>query len=539
MTTTADSPETLARTIAAFRVAAERAATEEEAREVARRIRSFARRVQASRWEPYPWQHPHHHPPGWVSQVAPGKNVCDARCLTLPRAVIPAQGYWLQRGGRGTGKTEGAAHYVNAHAYAPPCDPRVPGGHRITIVAPTQADAVASCYSGPSGLHTINPDVTISTNREGTTVRWPNGSVARLAGAHSPADVERLRAWTNVCCAWVEEAAAMTHLEDVLTQLPFTLRLGDRPHGVITTTPKNRPVVTALIEGDARVPAVRPAVVQTWGRTAEADRLHPAVRESLEALFGGTTLGRQELDGEQIGDTPGALWVMNRPDTVDGAPNPDERPGIDNTRVPVGSVGWTPHVGDPVTAPLMVERTVVSVDPPGGRTECGITVWGSVGGHGYLLADLSTAGPPDTWARIVLRAYLDYGAEGIAAEHTYGGDMVTDVLSTRVRLMQADGEWPDGIATPPIFRVPTKVGKRLRAEPVQAIAQQRRLHHVGLHPGVEDEQTTWVPGETKDSPNRLDAYVHGATYLLVRGGAAQVANPAGLGGLQMVRRQGK
>lgn len=504
-----------------LRAAAAAAANDDEAAAVAADIRAYARDVAARRWAPYPWQHPHHHPDGWVSQRAPGKDICDPRCALLPAAEVPVHGWWLQRGGRGTGKTEGASHYVNAHALGPACDPRVPGGHRFTIVGPTQPDAVSACVTGVSGLQAINPAVTISTGREGTIVRWPNGAVGRVLGGNTAADVNRARAWSNVCLWWIEEAAAIPHLggltlgttePGMLDQAPFTLRLGQRPHSVITTTPKNRPEVAHIIAT---------AAVQTWGRTEDADRLPAPVRQSYEVRYRGTTLGRQELDGEELGDVEGALWVMDRPALVDGAPNPDERPGIENDRLPQGDITWTshdPHAPPPAGSAPTVQRTVVAVDPPGGRTECGITVVGTIGQHGYVLADLSLAGPPDTWAKVVIGAYIDYGCEGIAAEHAYGGDMVDDVIATRVSAY--------GLDSIPIFRVPTKVGKRLRAEPVQALYQQHRVHHVGPLPGLEGELTTWVPGESADSPNRLDALVHGLTFLLIRAGAGKVGNPA-------------
>ncbi|UQS95144.1 terminase large subunit [Pseudanabaena phage Pam4] len=418
---------------------------------------------------------------------------------------------WLELGGRGTGKTEGAAHYVNAHAEGPACDHRIPGGHKMLIVAPTQGDAVDACVTGVSGLQTINPGVRMTTSKGGTFVRWPNGTRAKVLGAHGPEDVERLRAAGNNCVVWLEEVAAMRQLAAVTHHTRLGLRIGSHPHYVGSTTPKARDELLTMLAS--------PRTIVTRGRTQDATRLDPATREVWEHEFGGTTLGRQELDGEVLTDVQGALWVHDRPDTVDGLPNDDDRPGIENTRLDPGAVGWVPHDGDPVPAPLMVDRTVVAVDPPGGHTEAGIVVAGAKGGHGYLLADLSAAVGPREWGTRAIRAYQTFGASGIVLETNYGGDMPEDVLIAAAEAL--------GVPVPPIYRVHAKVGKRLRAEPVVALYQQGRVHHVGVLDGLETEQRTWVPDETPESPNRIDAAVYALTHLLIRARPASSSRPRG------------
>jgi phage terminase large subunit-like protein len=280
---------------------------------------------------------------------------------------------------------------------------------------------------------------------------------------------------------------------------------------VITTTPKNRPEMVEIKQL---------ATAITKGRTRDADKLPPDARKAWEARYGGTTLGRQELDAEELEDVDGALWVADRPDQIDGQPNTDDRPGIEQTRVSADDYGWISHDPDTPTtlARHKMQRTIVSVDPPGGRTEAGIIVAGTIGNHGYTLADLSIAAGPGTWGRRAVQAYIDYGADGIVTEHAYGGDMVDHVIITAAEAM--------GVPTPPIFRAKTKVGKRLRAEPVVALYQQFRWHHVGRFPLLESEQTMWVPDETPESPNRLDAQVHAATYLLISARSSTAAGAA-------------
>jgi phage terminase large subunit-like protein len=57
-------------------------------------------------------------------------------------------------------------------------------------------------------------------------------------------------------------------------------------------------------------------------------------------------------------------------------------------------------------------------------------------------------------------------------------------------------------------------GKYLRAEPVSALYEQGRIHHVGFFPDLEEQMCEWVPGET--SPDHLDALVWAITDLMLQ-----------------------
>lgn len=107
-----------------------------------------------------------------------------------------AEGVWNHN----SGKTDACAHYVHEHVMGPPCLPG-PVPHWIGIIAPTLGDAATSCYGGPSGLRVHSPEARMVTVQGGTVIRWPNGSEAKLFGAHSPEDVERLRSGGNRCAA--------------------------------------------------------------------------------------------------------------------------------------------------------------------------------------------------------------------------------------------------------------------------------------------------------------------------------------------------
>jgi predicted phage terminase large subunit-like protein len=380
---------------------------------------------------------------------------------------IPPDGQWhvwLLEGGRGSGKTDGAAAYVNRCAVESPI--------RISIIAPTLGDAVESCVNGPSGLKAHNSAIRLTQGMGGVHVRWPNGSEAKLFGAFSAEDVERLRAGGNRHLVWAEELAAWVKLKEAWDQMEFGLRLGERPRIVATTTPKPRKPYLA-IRSD-------PRTILTGAPTLANPHLHQSVRDALERAYAGTRIGRQELNAEILTDVPGALWTY--------ASFEDRREPPDMARV------------------------VVAVDPSGGddaeNAEQGIVVAGlGVDGRGYVLADRSCRLSPDGWGRRAIQAYLDHEADRIVWESNYGGQMVESNIKTVARDMGVT------VATK---KVVASRGKQLRAEPVAALFEQGK---VSLVPGEDfddliDQCTTWTQ-QSGTSPDRLDALVWALTELRV------------------------
>lgn len=156
--------------------------------------------------------------------------------------------------------------------------------------------------------------------------------------------------------------------------------------------------------------------------------------------------------------------------------------------------------------PWDLVRIVVAVDPAvtAGETsdDTGIIVAGlGRDSDGYVLDDLTCHLTPDGWAKQVHGAYLRWQADRVIAEANNGGELVRTVLSTLDAAM-------------PITLVHASRGKLTRAEPVAALYEQRRIHHVGTFPELEDQLCEWVPG-AGDSPDRLDALVWAFTDLMV------------------------
>jgi len=412
-------------------------------------------------WTPYPWQ--------------------------VPPDEIETLGWWLQLGGRGTGKTDGCARYMVAHVNGPPCDPRLPGGHRMAIIAPTQGDAVEACVNGPSGLKAHDPRVALRTTAGGTFARWPSGAEAKLFGSHTPDDVERLRAGGNRCLVWMEEVAAQRRLKEAIVHSEMGLRIGPNPHYIGSTTPKPRTEIIELTE--------RADVVVTRGRTREAHHLPQEQRDKLIRRHAGTATEKQELDGELLKDIEGTLW---------------KRLVLDRSRV-----GAAP----PLT------RIVVAIDPAAkdgdDSDEMGIIVAGLgqayipdrngfARQHGYVLDDLSGRMSPEECMRKAAEAYHAWKADVVIAETNNGGDWIGTTLRQIDRTVNYD-------------TVTATRGKATRAEPVAAVFSQNAAHVVNSLPDLETQLTTWVPGQ--DSPDRLDAMVWALTSLMLApaGNSAAVA----------------
>lgn len=398
-----------------------------------------------------------------------------------------AEGVWHHN----SGKTDTCAKYIVDHVKGPPClTGDVP--HWMGIIAPTLGDAATSCFSGPSGIRAHDPSARLVSAQGGAAVRWPNGSEAKLFGAHTQEDVERLRSGGNRCLAWLEEVAAWRHLDQAWDHMRFGLRVGPRPHWIGSTTPKPRPLIKRLERG-----AVGNVVV-TRASMYDNPHLSQGIRDALEETYGGTQLGRQELLGHLVDEDENALW---------------SHASIDAARVS--------------EAPDLI-RITVGVDPSGGAGEQGIVVSGKSAAfalngerpvhHGYVLDDRTCHLSPDGWGRRAVQAAVDWQADDILVETNYGGAMAVSTLRAAAEAI--------GVSIP-VRTVTATRGKAVRAQPVSALTAQKRWHHVGTFEALEDQMCTWTP-ESGYSPDRLDAMVWGAWGLrIVHTSAAGVGSFGG------------
>lgn len=377
---------------------------------------------------------------------------------------------WAAIAGRGFGKTRLGAEWVRAEVQAGRAS-------RIALVAETAADARDVMVEGDSGiLATSPPWMRPSYEPSKRRLTWPNGATATTFSAEDP---DQLRG-PQFDLAWSDELAKWRYAESAWDMLQFGLRLGTRPRQLVTTTPRPIPLLKRILAD--------PKTAITRGKTYDnAANLAESFLQQIRTRYEGTRLGRQELDAELLEDVPGALW---------------SRANIDRNRI--------------VKAPLNLKRKVVAVDPPvtsgENADECGIIVAAIDDGrrehqHGFVLDDRSSQGEtPNEWAKRAIKAFRDHEADAIVVEVNNGGEMIEAVLRN------IDPNLP-------IRAVRASHGKATRAEPVSALYEQNRVHHVGTFAKLEDQMCVMTPdfdsAEMGFSPDRVDAAVWAFTELML------------------------
>jgi len=378
---------------------------------------------------------------------------------------------WLICAGRGFGKTRAGAEWVREVARADP-------SARIALIGASIPEARAIMVEGESGVLSCTPGqwrpyFEPSLRR----LRWPNGAQAFLYSAGEPESLrgpQHSHAWCDEIAKWDNSADRAIRAWD---NLMLGLRLSDTPRVVATTTPRAVPLMRRLIDEEASG-----SVVVTRGSTySNVANLPERYIESMRKQYGGSALGRQELDGYMLTEVEGALW---------------SRAMLEKNR--------EAFCGESLT------RVVVAVDPPVTATgdECGIIVAGVAADNlARVVSDASLArASPERWARAVASVAHAWKADRVVAEANQGGSMVESVLRA------ADCQMP-------IRLVHASRGKVARAEPIAALYEAGRVRHVGQFPRLEDQLCGLMAGGTYEgpgrSPDRADALVWALTELML------------------------
>lgn len=401
-----------------------------------------------------------------------------------PKQIIPDEPYYnvhLLLAGRGFGKSRTMAEWIREKAMAVP-------ETRIGILGRTAGDTRDVMVTGESGILNIpQPEEEKPIYKPSEAlVLYPNGSMVKLLSAENPDSVRG----SQFHYSGVDEFAAHTPYvgADGLTafqNLRLATRLGERPMVVVATTPKRVKALRDLLD-EAKDPDKSIRVVQ--GKTSEnKSNLSSVYMDVIHGAFDGTSVARQELDGEMLDEDPeGVLWSEEM---------------IKHRYL---------SFADAMKLPLRV----VAVDPTVAkepRDECGIIVFGATGEKllhkrtGYVLEDASLKASPEVWAQTVIDMANKWNVNAIIVEKNQGHHLLTMALTNIAP------EWADKI-----IEINAGQSKMLRAEPVSQIYEQSRIFH--SEPGfplLEGQQTTWEPDITPKSPDRVDALVHAVTATMI------------------------
>lgn len=393
----------------------------------------------------------------------------------LPHQLPPDGDWkaWVIMGGRGAGKTRAGSEWVRRMVEGPSA--AAPGRcRRVALIGETFDQAREVMVMGESGILACSPPDRRPVWEAGRRrLVWANGATATVYSAHEP---EALRG-PQFDAAWADELAKWKKAGDVWDMLQFALRLGEHPQQVVTTTPRNVEVLKRILRNASTV---------TTHAATEANRawLAESFLAEVQARYGGTRLGRQELEGVLLDDIEGALWTTA---------------GLEACRV---------------DAAPKLDRIVVAVDPAvtGGKgsDECGIVVAGVVSGaeprdwRAYVLEDATVRGGPLDWARAAIAAMERHGAERLVAEVNQGGDLVESVIRQVDPLV-------------PFRALRAGRGKGLRAEPVAALYEQGRVRHLRGLGALEDQmcRMTLAGFDGSGSPDRVDALVWAIHELMI------------------------
>jgi phage terminase large subunit-like protein len=398
------------------------------------------------------------------------------------------------RGGRGSGKTKGAAWHMAELMVRYP-------ENEWALIGPTFADARDTCLEGmKSGLIVAlggkmggegqliekGPHIR-NYNRSNGQLYLTNGGKVFLDGADDGAYRIQGR---NLAGVWGDELGLWKKWK-VSYDESIRYAVRQTPAKVIVTgTPKRTLGARVLIERLLASPDVLSRQLYT---EENLDNLDPAAAAEFMSAKG-TALERQELYGDLLSEVEGALWRIAT---------------IEATRI-----ARPPHdPNDPFGVGALYDaiqptRICVALDPAASygedSDEHGI-VAAAKGADGdlYVLEDASFNGPVTHWPRVVMELHERWQADRVIGEVNHGADYIENTL-------RAAG-YGGGFES-----IRASRGKQTRAEPVATYHERGHVHMVGIMEKLENQLTTWVPGENEDSPDRLDAMVYACSWLAPR-----------------------
>lgn len=401
-----------------------------------------------------------------------------------PSQIVPEGDwrYFIAQCGRGWGKSKMGAHWLASKVYQ--------GVKGLALVAPTHSDiedyikeALEAEFPPDKKPRYIAGDKKKFVCFNGIEIK-AYSSDKEIRGSNLS------YIWLDEFCAWCdrnEEKAT-----DRFKVLNYAVRKS-KAQFVITTTPRPWKILKTW---NKRFQDGDPAVKFVYGAMEENTALSQTAKNELYNEYSGTRLGRQELYADLLTDVEGALWNQDM---------------IDGCRIhSMADIAPDFNIDD-------FDKIIIAVDPAITSNEhsdsTGIIVVGLYKGNCYVLADLSGTYTPNQWANKVNQAYKQYKANYIIVEVNQGGDLVRANLKSVNPFL-------------PIKDVRATKGKLLRAEPIAALYEQNKVHHIGNFSQLEQQMTSFT-GDQK-SPDRLDALVYAISSIMLsstygyRGGTGNI-----------------
>lgn len=489
-------------------------------------------------------------------KIALKKYMISGAC---PTHMLPIYRWWLQRreaqtcpeptpfiwyllAGRGSGKTWAASNYVYEFAVSLPWVPENDEVY-VALVGANFDDVKHTMVEGKSGLLKVIPEENlINWNRTSGELKFfvRDGDKYRVVNCQSytAERSEKLRG-PNTHLAWLDEVAKFKDADVDPTKVGTTwnnmilgLRLGIKPHVIVTGTPNKTKLVRYLETHPG-------AVISHMTTIDNRKNLPDSYIEELEQLGVGSYAYRQEVLGEILRDNPDSLFNQEN---------------IDENR-------WEELPNDPAEKFYKVLGYDPSASNAAGSDECGIILCGyspevkqassDLGGrpiiikptHSYVLKDLSGHFTPSEQVQIVIRTVLDEDVNDLVFEQNQGVQFVLNALEQALkdntleyRLRERSKRakkteygivkaWEvSGVKTEgrpfkfTIYAVHAVSGKTLRAEMVSTRYFSNQVHHPKAplstceirtcRGNLEDQMCSWDPQTSKSSPDRLDALVY-------------------------------
>ncbi len=330
-------------------------------------------------------------------------------------------------------------------------------------------------------LHKIAP--LIKWNREDFFIMFPNGSELWIGGLDDKDRTEKILG-KEFSTIYFNESSQIPYSSVSIAQTRLAQKAGLVNKFYFDCNPPTKShwlykLFFQHIDPETKVKIARPDLYAEQRMNPEGNRAN-LPDDYIETVLGALTARKRSRfkDGEWLDDVEGALWTHQTIDAARVVKCPDLR------------------------------RIVIAVDPAvtakEGSNSTGIIAAGvDARGEYYVTRDVTQEqASPNTWGTAVVTVFDDQEADLVVGETNNGGDLV-EMNVRRIR------------PAIPFKQVHASRGKIVRAEPIAALYEQGKVHHVGEFPELEDQMCSYAPlvQDEMDSPDRLDALVWALTEL--------------------------